>query len=455
MRVAVVGAGIAGLSAAWALRNHAELVLIDPEPPGGMLRTTAFEGRPVDEGPDAFITRTPEALALCAELGLEAELVHPDAGRTLLWWESRLRPLPDGLLLGVPARLGPVLRSGLLSPAGAARAGLDLVLPRRSIGRDAGVGALIASRFGSQVAERLVEPLLGGIHAAGLDDLSAEATAPQILAAACRSRSLLLGLRAAAPAGSGQGATPLFATPRMGTAAIVDALVKGLSTAVLQPTTVRRVTPREDRVEVDGEVFDAAVLAVPAPDAARMLGDAAPAGLAEIELTSVALVTMAYPASELPAPEGVNGFLVPASENRLMTACSFGSSKWPHWASPDTTVLRVSTGRRGDQRGFDLDDGALVDRLAGEVGDTLGRPASPRAVRVSRWPRSFPFYKTGHVERVERIEAALARTAPRVALAGSSYRGAGIPACIGSGRRAAASVLAMTAQAARPDPRSR
>ena len=346
-------------------------------------------------------------------------------------------------MLGIPARLGPVVRSGLLSPVGVARAGLDLVLPRTPVGDDAAVGQLIAARFGRQVADRLVEPLLGSIHAAPIADLSAAATAPQILATARRSRSLLRALRAGAPGGSAAPAGPIFATPRRGTGAIVERLVEGLrdSGAAWHTDEVRRVAPHAAGVDVDGGHFDGVVLAVGAPAAARLLGEAAPAGLGAVESTTVVLVTMSFAAADLPVPEGVNGFLVPAGEGRLVTACSFGSNKWPHWADAGTTLLRVSTGRHGDDRASRLDDAALAERLADEVTTALGRRATPRQVRVSRWPGAFPYYRTGHVQRAAAIEDELATRSRRVSLAGSSYRGAGIPACIASGRRAARQLL--------------
>jgi oxygen-dependent protoporphyrinogen oxidase len=164
--------------------------------------------------------------------------------------------------------------------------------------------------------------------------------------------------------------------------------------------------------------------------------------LAAIVTASVVLVTMAYRSTDLDLPGEVSGFLVPAPEGRLMTACSFGSRKWPHWAGPGTEVVRVSAGRAGDDRALHMDDGELAARLHDELVATLGVRASPTAWRVSRWPGSFPQYQVGHGDRVGAIEAALAASLPGVALAGASYRGSGIPACIGSGRRAAAGVLA-------------
>ncbi|HSS11956.1 MAG TPA: FAD-dependent oxidoreductase, partial [Acidimicrobiales bacterium] len=194
------------------------------------------------------------------------------------------------------------------------------------------------------------------------------------------------------------------------------------------------------------EPFDGVVLAVPGRAAADLLDSPgcaeAAAGLKAIQTASVVLATLAYPAGELAIPGDASGFLVPRGEGRLMTACSFGSNKWPHWSEPTIAILRVSAGRAGDDRPSALDDESLVERLQQEVASALGTTAAPTAWRVNRWPGSFPQYTVNHLERVAAIEASLGRALPQVVLAGASYRGSGIPACIASGRRAAASLLA-------------
>jgi oxygen-dependent protoporphyrinogen oxidase len=446
VRVAVVGGGVAGLAAAWEAVSAvpgADVTVFEPGPLGGKIRTSPFLGRDIDEGPDAFLTRVPQAVDLCDELGLTAQLVAPAAGSSMLWWDGRLRPLPDGLVLGVPRRLGAVVRSGVLSPRGALRAGLDLVLPRRGEPGDADVSVhdLVASRFGDQVAARLVDPLVGGIHAGRIDQLSAAATVPQLVAASRRSRSLMAGLRSS----PGPAAGPVFLTPQGGLGALVDALVAKLGAAGvgIERRQVRSLGahPCGSGAVLDGEAYDAAVVAVPAGEAAGLLDTAAPEaseGLRSIGYASVVLTTLAWTGSTVGTPPGVNGFLVPRPDGRLMTACSFASAKWPHWAAAGTTVLRVSAGRHLDTRAMDLDDGTLTDRLVEELSAALGRPLpAPAAVRVSRWPAAFPQYTVGHLDRVAAIEAALRRTLPGVALAGAGYRGSGIPACIGSGRAAA------------------
>lgn len=443
MRVAVIGGGIAGLAAAWQLRSEADVTVFEPSRLGGKIATEPFEGRDVDCGPDAFITRTPDGIALCAEVGVD-DLVAPQAGRTLLWWQGRLRALPDGLVLGAPKRLLPLVRSGLLTPSGLLRAAADLVLPLRRLPDDVSVRELVAGRFGAQVADRLVDPLVGSIHAGSTKDLSAMTTVPQLVEAARRSRSLLLGLRRAAQATSDGG--PLFLAPRRGLGHLVERTIQGLDNAGVQfcPLSVTSLIRdgQRWRVEPGGEPFDAVVVATNATAAGRILSPDGPSGLFEIPTASVALVTLGYPAIDL--PQGVNGVLVPASTGWLMTACSFGSAKWPHWANPGRSILRVSAGRDRDTRALALGDEELVDRLAGEMATALGIRDQPHTWRVSRWPDSFPQYRVGHTAQVERITDELRRTYPKVTICGASYNGAGIPACISSGRAAARTVLRAT-----------
>ena len=440
MRVAVLGGGIAGLAAAWELRGEADITVFEPGRLGGVIRTSAFDGYPVDEGPDAFLTRVPDAVELCQELGIADEMVAPAAGRSMLWWNRRLRPLPEGLVLGVPRQLGSLLGGGILSPAGIARAGLDLVLPRRRPPASLTVRQLVADRFGPQVADRLVDPLVGGIHAGWTGELGAIEVMPQLVAAAERSRSLLLGLRRLpAPAN-----TPMFLTPRGGVGRMVEVLVQTLGEAGVDfvaelVDSVRAAETGRVRVTPDPEPFDAAVVATPARIAAGLLGSEGTASLVDLPTASVALVTATLPGT--PLPPGINGFLVPRSEGRLMTACSFASNKWPHWTESGGSLVRMSAGRHGDEGALDLDDAGLVDRLVAELGAALGLSLAPSTTRVSRWPCAFPQYTPGHSARMGAVEASLRQRLPSVTLAGASYRGSGIPACISSGRRAARSAF--------------
>jgi oxygen-dependent protoporphyrinogen oxidase len=462
VKFAVVGGGIAGLSAAWELAGAggAEVTVYEPGRLGGKLLTTLFLGRPVDEGADSLITRVPEGIALCQELGLGEEMGAPEAKRAMLFARGKVRPFPDGLILGAPARLLPLARSRILSAGGIGRASLDLVLPRTDVEGDMSVWSLIASRFGPEVAERLVEPLLGSIHAGSTKKLSAAATAPQILAAARANRSLLLGLRAmgrsqrtAGDGKSGAPTGPLFVAPHDGMQALAERLVERLRgagvTIVPSAISALRRDGRSVVAEPTDERYDGAVLAVPAPVASallrQLLGPAVPAQLARIPSASVAVVTLGFSDSSLEVPRDLSGVLVSPGGGSLMTACSFGSNKWPHWAAPGHVVIRASVGRHGDERWSALADEDLVGKLCQELGHVLAQ-STPTPVtggwRVSRWPAALPQYEVGHLERIAALKATLSREAPMVALAGSSYGGVGVPACIGSGRRSATEIRA-------------
>jgi oxygen-dependent protoporphyrinogen oxidase len=190
-------------------------------------------------------------------------------------------------------------------------------------------------------------------------------------------------------------------------------------------------------------VADAVVLTVPSFVASDLVASQLPEAACEldaVEHASVVLVTLAYPSHAVSMAPEVSGFLVPRVDGRLMTACTWLSAKWPHLARPGTTLLRASAGRWGDERALDMADEELVGLLRAELQEAMGISAPPDAVAIARWPRAFPQYQVGHMERVARIEAALARQ-PGLVAAGASYGGVGIPACIGQGRRAARAVL--------------
>jgi protoporphyrinogen/coproporphyrinogen III oxidase len=455
LHVAVVGGGITGLAAAHALgragpdRVHVTVLEASPRL-GGKVRSAQLAGISVDVGPEALLTRLPSAIELCRELGLAHELVAPLASKTFVWTRGRLCELPPGILGGLPDGVGPVLRSGLLSPAGAARAGVDLVLPRRGDSADESVGALVRRRLGREALERMIDPLLGGIYAGDCDHLSVRATAPQLEALAREHRSLIRGMRAA-----GRSAVPstgpMFVTLPGGLERIVGRLRD-----LLRDVDVRCGTPVRGLLRTaDGRYrlelangpplhADGVIIAVPAFEAGLLLEQASPAAAAqlrEIEYASVAVAWLAYPASALPTPLEGTGFLVPRVEGRLLGACTWASAKWPHLAETGHLLLRCSVGRSGQSQARMLDDATLLERVAGELQEAIGVRGRPLAAHVTRWERALPQYAVGHLERVERIEEAIARF-PRLALAGAAYRGMGVPQCIAQGRAAAGQILA-------------
>ncbi len=481
--VAVVGGGVAGLAAAWELVGGAagadadgpvpEVVLLESaERLGGKVRAEPFAGRRVDVAADAFLARRPEAVELCAELGLSDALVPVGASGAAIWARGRLRDMPEGLNLGVPTRWWPLLRSGLLGPGESVRVLADLVSPHLATGTafgDRSVGEIVGGRLGRAVVERLADPLIGGIHAGDADRLSAAATFPVLLAAAHQPGSLMRRLgaaraRATPPAPAEGGPPPVFWSLDGTTADLVDHLAAALTARGVTSRTGTRVQAVERQAggrhgasgwtlilgttgsepEPAGTLqVDGLVLAAPAPDTAVLLAPHAPVAagvLSTIEYASVGVVTLALPSGSVGPTRGT-GFLVPrtstvAGRPALITGCTFLSRKWPHLARPGDELIRASVGRFGDDRAAGLDDDRLTQTVLSELRLILGVRADPLETLVTRWDRAFPQYEVGHLIRVARVEEDLARL-PGMAVAGAALRGVGIPACVGSGRSAA------------------
>jgi protoporphyrinogen/coproporphyrinogen III oxidase len=433
-RVIVIGGGITGLTAAASLAATpgVEVAVLEAEPVlGGKIRTSPFGGLDaVDEGPDAFLSRVPEATALAARVGLGAQLTSP-TDATAAVWHHGLHPIPEGLLLGVPASLMPLATTRLLSWRGKARAAIEPVLPRTSTDRDA-IGAFIRSRFGDEVHERLVDALVGSIYAADTDRFSLTAV-PQLATLAEQGRSLLLTTRRArrqAPPST----APIFATPRQGMADLVDAVAQAVRASGGTIHTDRPVVAVEaDGAgwRVDGEFADQVVLTTPGRATAPLLARAAPEAarlLGTLDHADVVMVTLSVPATDWPDRlHGRSGYLVPKPVQRLVTAASFGSEKWAHWRPADgSQILRVSLGRDGLPVAH-LDDQQVLDAVHTEVGRHLGFEIRPTCTRITRWPAAFPQYRPHHHDWVVAVDRALP---PGLVVTGASYRGIGIPACI-------------------------
>lgn len=443
MRVAIVGGGIAGLAAAHELLNqgHVPIVFEADERVGGKLRTESFAGIDIDTGPDSFLARRPEAVQLCRELGLEGELQPPAATSAYVYARGALRRLPTGLVLGVPTDPIALARSGILSGWGVVRAAMEPYLPGKPLGADDSLGAVMRRRYGNEVTNRLVDPLLGGINAGDVDTLSIDTVAPQIAAAARRDKSLMRALKnVPAPPTSND---PVFLTMPGGIERLVDALVA----SIIERGGEIHVDEPIDRIE-GGAVASSfgtydvqgVVLAAPAYVTAALIEPHVPAAASALRSVPYASVAMTLLAYDDPRPLDASGYLVPRTEGLLMTAASWASSKWKHLAKPGRVLLRVSAGRYGDERAMDLDDDALVERMRRDLATTMDLRGEPTATRVVRWPRSFPQYPPGHAARVADAITAVATEAPHLALAGASLNGVGIPACIGSGRAAACAV---------------
>ena len=463
----VVGGGISGLAAAWELTGGATpqagapaVTLLEASARlGGPLQSDDIGGRVVDLGPDAFLGRRREAVDLCEEVGIADALVPVAARGASVWARGRLRTLPDGHALGIPTRFWPTARSGIVGARGTLGLARDAVLPRPDVRGpigDRAIGPLVARKLGQRVVDTMVDPLIGGIHAGSVDDMSAAATFPPLLAAAQRRGGLMRALRAEVPAPDPDG-PPLFWSLEGGMASLVDALAAGLRARgadVCLSSPVDRLERSSSKgwtVECAGRAVeaDAVVLATPAPATAALVRphDDEVAGLLDaIDYASVVLVTFRVGEDDLPSTLHGTGFLVPrrsqhkGREPWAVTACTYLDRKWPHLGRDDEILLRASLGRFDDTRAAGWSDEEVAERAWEELGALMGVGGQPAAARVTRFTDAFPQYRVHHLLRTAGVESGLARLGG-VAVAGAAYRGVGIPACIASGRAAAHALL--------------
>jgi oxygen-dependent protoporphyrinogen oxidase len=465
-RVAVVGAGVSGLAAAHRLRTRLGrgatiTVLEQRDRTGGVLRTVDLAGVPYDVGAEAFLARRPEMAVLLAELGLSGEQVHPTAAKASLRADGRIAALPAATLLGVPTSAARL--DGLLSAAGLAAVAAEPALPLGwERGADVALGGLLRERFGEELADRLADPLLGGVYSGRVDALGLRATIPALAAALDDGApSLTAAADAATPAPSptrrDAAPAPVFGALSGGYRVLLDALVAEADAHLRLGTTVRDLRPHATGWRLTlgpttaPEVLDvdAVVLAIPAPAAARLLSEVAPSAArsaAEIELASSVVVALAYRGEDAAGLPPTSGVLIATGEPLSAKAFTHSTNKWSH-LSPDGVVrLRASLGRFGEAAALQVEDAELVRRVRADLATLTGITAEPVAVHVQRWGGGLPQYGVGHLDRVRAIERGLPAG---LAVAGSALHGVGVPACIGTGRAAAERLIEhVTAHAA-------
>jgi oxygen-dependent protoporphyrinogen oxidase len=452
-RVVIVGAGVSGLAAAHrvkTLRPDVEVSVFEgSDRVGGLVDTERTDGFVIDIGPESIITDKPAGMDLIRELGLDAEVVRtkdPSRG-ALIVHDGKLVPIPAGFSLMAPTKMREFLESPILSWEGKVRASMDLVLPRGGSADDESLASFVERRFGKELLEKLAQPLAGGIYGADPAKLSLRATMPRFLEAEAEHRSVTLGLRARAKANRSEASSGarygLFVNFRQGMRTLVEALEGSLEGFVTPRTQVRSIEIGTGGVTLETsrgtERADAVILAQNAKSQAALLKsiDAELASeLSGIEHGSAGIVTFAWRREDVPHPLAANGFVVPTVEKRAILASTFLSEKWPGRAPDGWVLLRVFV--REDRLGERVEE--LIEVARGELRSLLGITKAPELVRAHQWRGVMPHYYVGHLDRVRRVDSRLAAF-PRLALAGNSLRGVGIPDAIRAGDLAARSAL--------------
>lgn len=467
MRVVVIGGGIAGLTAAWDIASRGDSsvqveVLEAAGRVGGKLRSEQLCGVSIDVGAEAMLNRRPEGTALAAEAGLE--VVYPAGAQSHLWVGGRVVPLPKSLM-GVPLDLPALAASGVLSADAIRRIEREPSLPPMQIDGDLSVGDLISARFGDEVTDVLLEPLLGGVYAGHARQISAQCAAPGLVALAAQG-SMLEAAKGSLATAQGAGApVPVFAAVAGGMHRLPQKMADSGKFTVRTSVSVDSLARTDEgftlHLTEDGhervETADRVVLAVPAAVAAQLLAEVAPGAAGELthfEAASVGVVSFAFDAAKALATSRVaeagSGFLVPPTEKRGIKAATMSFAKWTQvreagqGAGPDgqdVLFMRASVARLHEDEVLHETDEHIIDVARAELSAALGLNIEPLTAHVQRWWAGLPQYPVGHQTRVAHIRHEVAKV-PGLAVAGAAYDGVGIPATIASARRAAHDVFA-------------
>jgi protoporphyrinogen/coproporphyrinogen III oxidase len=455
-RIAIIGGGISGLSAAFTLEEHRragalEYTLYESSPHlGGVLRTERIHDCIVEAGPDSFLTEKLWATDFCRTLGLGGQLIGSnDADRkTYILVRGQLIPMPDGLMFMVPTKILPTALSPLFSWTTKLRIAREFFNPPRVADADESVASFVERHYGNEVVDRLADPLLSGIYGGDAANLSVRAVLTRFAEMERTHGSLGRAMLAARKKSSNKAPLPIFTSLKNGMQQLVDALVARLNpSSLLTNTPVQTVEPRTGGWSVSAgsksDHFNAIILALPTHAAAQLLSNSNPeltTELAAIGYTSSITVGLGYDREVRQSLPPGFGFLVPRSEGKRLLAATFVHNKFPHRAPEDRALLRCFFAGSSAEKLWQLSDDAIIAIVRNELQQILHLRAAPLFARVYKWKSAMAQYGVGHLERLDRIER-LRQKLPALALAGNGYHGIGIPDCIRSGQEAARLVL--------------
>jgi len=455
-RVAIIGGGISGLSAAYSLEEYrraganVEYVLYEASPRlGGVLRTEIIDGCVVEAGPDSFVTEKPWAADLCRLVGLGDQLIGSnDADRkTYILTRGRLVVMPDGLMFMVPTKILPTGLSPLFSWKTKLRMTQELFHPPRAVERDESVAEFVERHYGSEMVDRLADPLLSGVYGGEAANLSVRAVLPRFAEMERTHGSLgraMLAARRKMAAGPRRPAPPLFTSLRNGMQHLAETVASKLDPASLRTNVSVQAIQREGESWVvsaglESDEFDGVIVALPGPAAAstlRLVSSELASELAAIQYSSSITVGLGYDRQVRQSLPPGFGFLVPRSEGMRLLAATFVHNKFPYRAPEDRALLRCFFAGTNAENVWPLSDDQIIGVVRNELQQILNLRAEPQFARVYKWKGAMAQYGVGHLDRLERIER-LRRQLPGLALAGNAYRGIGVPDCVRSGSDAA------------------
>jgi oxygen-dependent protoporphyrinogen oxidase len=454
-RIAIIGGGISGLSAAFALERHRrnglafEYAVFESSPRlGGVLLTERIDGCLVEAGPDSFLTEKPWAADLCREVGLGDQLIGSNdrERKTYILVKNRLVPMPEGLMFMVPTKILPALWSPLFSAHTKFHMMREWFHSRKTSAADESVASFVERHYCPEIVDRLADPLLSGIYGGEARKLSLRAVLPRFAEMEASHGSLGRAMLSAKRKSDAPGSKPLFTSLKNGMQQIVDGVLSQLPLPALHVgTAVQAIQPQDHSWIVSAglasDEFDAVIISTSAQAAAQLgLPAELSSALAAFEYTSSVTVSLAYDLSvRRTLPPGF-GFLVPRSQGKHLLAATFVHNKFPHRAPEDRALIRCFLGGARDPAILDRSDAEILRIVRDELRQILNLPAEPAFTRIYKWKNAMAQYNVGHIERIQAIEKAC-RELPGLALAGNAYHGIGIPDCVRSGTGAANRVL--------------
>lgn len=460
-KIIIIGGGIAGLTSTFYLQKAIlehnlpiEIKLIEASHRlGGKMQTVVKDGFTIERGPDSFLARKTSMTRLAKEVGMEDQLVHNSTGKSFVLVNEKLHSMPGGSIMGIPTEVRPFITTGLFSIPGKIRAAADFILPRSESGKDQSLGEFFRRRLGDEVVENLIEPLLSGIFAGDIDQLSLMSTFPQFYEVEQKYRSLIIGMKKSTPSQpkppeckeKDKGAFLTFKTGLQSFAEAIEAKIEAKS--ILKGHRVDKITRNGTKYEVylnNGEtlVADSIIAATPHKITQSMFSDYSffdP--LKSVPSTSVATVALAFPKEAVKNDIDGTGFVVSRNSDYSITACTWTHKKWAHSTPKGKVLLRCYVGRSGDETIVDLSDDRIIKIVLDDLKKTMDITLNPDFAIVSRWKNSMPQYTVGHKQRLADIHENMNRELPGLFLAGASYSGVGLPDCIDQGEAAVTNVL--------------
>ncbi|MEH7304766.1 protoporphyrinogen oxidase [Neobacillus drentensis] len=461
-RIIIIGGGIAGLTSAFYLQKAIqednlpiEIKLIEASHRlGGKMQTVIRDGFTIERGPDSFLARKLSISRLAKEVGMDDQLVHNTTGKSFVLVNEKLHSMPGGSIMGIPTEMGPFITTGLFSIPGKLRAAADFILPRSESGKDQSLGDFFRRRLGDEVVENLIEPLLSGIYAGDIDQLSLMSTFPQFYEVEQKYRSLIIGMKKSTPSqppktpDSKEKAKGGFLTFKTGLQSFAEAIEEKIDpSSILKGHRVDKITKNGDRYDVylnNGETLAAEIIiaATPHKITQSMFADYHffdP--FKSVPSTSVATVALAFPEEAVKNDIDGTGFVVSRNNDYSITACTWTHKKWAHSTPKGKVLLRCYVGRSGDETIVDLSDDRIIKIVLDDLKKIMDITMNPDFAIISRWKNSMPQYTVGHKQRLANIFEHMNAELPGVFLAGSSYGGVGLPDCIDQGEAAVKNVL--------------